>query len=138
MIVAELAELFMHPVVDRGVPNLERVPIYVRDQVGMGQFGLMIGSAVQPGLAIPIRDSFFWFGDGIVNPGDWILVYTGSGIPRTDDWNNPPGSKVYSVHWGRSKTMFANTNIVPILFKTNSVQVGASPSDVPQIGAINS
>lgn len=137
MIVTELTEFSMHPVFDRGVPNLERIPIQVRQQTAIGQFGLMTGSVTQPGFAIPMIDNLFWFGDAIVNPGDWIIVYTGNGIARTDDWNNPPGSKVYSVHWGRNKTMFANTNIVPILFKTNSILVGATPSDLPQIGYIS-
>lgn len=137
MILAPITELLMHPVADRGLPNLERIPILVQEQTEMSQFGLLIGSATNPNFAVPIQDNFFWFGEGVVNPGDWILLYTGSGTPRTDDWNSLPGAKVYSIHWGRNRTVFANTNIVPLLFKTTCIQVGASPSDLPQIGAIN-
>ena len=138
MIIAGLSELELYPVADRGQPNSERVPILVKEHTDMGQFGLMVGVAAQGGFAHPIRDNFFWFGDGLVKPGDWILVYTGSGTPRTDYWHSPPSSKVYSVHWFRDKTMFTNTNIVPILFKAGSVQVGLSPSDLPQLGAPDS
>lgn len=134
MIVADLSELKLFPVADRGVPNSERIPILVREHTDMGQFGLMIGLNTLSGLANPLRDQLFWFGDGMVKPGDWILVYTGSGKPNKIDWHSPPGSQIYVVHWGRDKTMFANSQIVPILFKTGSVAIDQPPSDLPQLG----
>lgn len=136
MIVADLPELKLFPVADRGIPNQERIPIQVLKPTDMGSFGLLVGMSFYHKVATPIQDHLFWFGDGLVNTGDWILLYTGSGTPRTDDWATPPGSKVYSLHWGRPTTMFANTSVVPILFAVQGVDVGVSPSDLPQLGAI--
>lgn len=137
MIVADLAELKLFPVADRGVPNLERIPIQILQPTDMGSYGLMVGVSGTNNFATPVQDNLFWFGDGTVNAGDWILVYTGSGTPRRDDWPNPPGSKIYTVHWGKSKTVFANSMIVPILFRTDSIDVGLMPDNLPQLGSSN-
>ncbi|MDD2914423.1 MAG: hypothetical protein PHP70_03820 [Gallionella sp.] len=137
MIVSDLAELLLYPVADRGVPNSERVPILVREATDMGRYGLMIGFSGPNRFAMPFQDNLFWFGDGVVNAGDWILVFTGSGNPKIDDWTTPPGSKVYSVHWGRPNTMFANSQIVPILFRTDSAIVGQPQGDLPQLKIAN-
>jgi len=134
MIVTSLTELLLYPVADRGVPNSERLPILVREHIDIGRYGLMVGSSGVNGLAVPFQDNFFWFGDGLVNPGDWILVYTGGGVPRTDDWSQPPGSKVYTVHWGKDKTIFANSSVVPILFRIDAVGVGLPQDNLPQTG----
>lgn len=133
MIVTDLPELDIHPVADRGAPNQERVVIYINETTNMGQYGIMLGHQTGKGSANPYQDNLFWFGDGILNKGDWILLYTGNGTPKVDKWE-PTGGDVYSIHWGRSTTVFANTNIVPILFRVDAVQVGLPPGDVPQLG----
>jgi len=134
MIVTDLSQLVLYPVVDRGTPNSERIPIFVQEHTNMGQFGVMVGLSGQDGFATPLKDNLYWFGDGLVNSGDWILLYTGSGTPKTEDFIGSQGSKIYTIHWGRSQTMFANTAIVPIVFRTDAVHVGQKPEDVPQIG----
>jgi len=138
MIIAALQELELYAVADRGIPNSERVPILVREHTNIGQFGLMVGYADATRSAHPMKDRLFWFGNGFVNPGDWIIVYTGGGTQKTEDWHTPPGSKVYTVHWGRDSTMFTNSSIVPILFKVSNVQVDLPPLDLPQLGQANS
>lgn len=132
MIVTNLAELELYPVEDRGIPNRERIAILVKETTNMGQYGIMIGSASGNNSAIPYHDNLFWFGDGIVNKGDWILLYTGSGTSKTDKWEET-GGNIYSVHWGRNITMFANSYIVPILFRVDAVTVSTPPNDVPQL-----
>lgn len=134
MILPSLSELLLYPVSDRGVPNSERIPILVQEHTDMGKFGVMLGRMNENSLATPYQDNLFWFGDGMVKPGDWIFLYTGNGTPKTDDWHTPQGSKIYSVHWGKSKTIFANSAIVPILFRTDTVQVGTVVEDLPQLG----
>lgn len=137
MIIADLSELLLYPVAKRGVPNEERIPIFVQETTDMGRYGIMLGQPGIQGLTLPFQDNLFWFGDGVVDSGNWILVYTGSGSPRRFDWTQPPGSQVYVVHWGRSKTMFANSQVVPILFRTDAVAVGKPPDDLLQLGNAN-
>ncbi len=132
MIVTDLEELNIHPVADRGVPNRERIAIYVKETTNMGQYGIMVGYSAVNNSAVPYQDNLFWFGDGIVSAGDWILLYTGKGVATTIDWD-ATGGKIYSIHWGRSTTIFANTNIVPILFRVDAVDVAPPPVDLPQL-----
>lgn len=132
MIIENIPELELYPVEDRGKPNLERVAIFVRETTDIGRYGLMVAHTSFDRSATPFQDNLFWFGNGIVNKGDWILLYTGKGEPRSADWE-ATGGKVYSIHWGRERTMFANTNVIPILFRIDAANIGNSPMDVPQI-----
>lgn len=133
MIVTDLQELNIYPVADRGIPNRERIAIYVKEATNMGQYGIMVGYSAVDNSAVPYQDNLFWFGDGIVNAGDWILLYTGNGVAKTENWE-ATGGKIYSIHWGRSTTIFANTNIVPILFRVDAVDVASHPVNLPQLG----
>lgn len=135
MILSGISELLLYPVENRGNPNSERVPVFVKETIQTGCYGLMVGQSTANGLALPFHDNLFWFGDGQVNAGDWIIIYTGSGTHSIQDWHTPPGSKIYSTHWGRKNTMFANSLIVPILFRTDAVTIGQQPVDLPQLNA---
>ena len=132
MIVGDLQEIMIHPVADRGVPNRERIPIYIKEATNLGQYGIMVGLSAFGTAASPYQDNLFWFGDGVLNAGDWILLYTGKGQPKVDDWK-PTEGKVYSLHWGRNSTMFANTNIVPVLFRVDAVNLPDPTPDLPQL-----
>ncbi|MGF1788978.1 hypothetical protein L4D00_24775 [Photobacterium swingsii] len=134
MLVSNITEFTVTGIQDRGVANLERIAIYVNETVNIGQFGVMIGN--QPfghTQAYPIRDNLLWFGDAVLNQGDWIFIYTGLGNVTQTDLEG--GKKLYSIYWGKAQTVFARTDIVPILFKVDGVQIPALPNDVPQIPA---
>ncbi|TMU22858.1 hypothetical protein E0L35_15445 [Halomonas sp. ATBC28] len=133
MIFSGLSQLVLYPVVNRGIPNAERIPIYVQEPTNIGQFGVMAGPSEQDGFAKPFKDNLYWFSDGWVKSGDWIFLYTGSGAPKTEDIIGSKESKIYTVHWGKTQTMFANSTIVPIVFRIDAVQVGQKPGDLPQL-----
>jgi hypothetical protein len=128
MIVGEIVELKILDVYDRGVPNRERIAVFANQAVDMGQFGLMIGVRGSGGSAVPIRDNLLWFGDGILDTGDVILVYTGPGEPRVSTLPNNR-QKLITVHWGRLKVLFSDQNFVPILFRVDAVMI---PADQPE------
>ncbi len=77
MIVGNITELKVVGVIDRGIPKQERIVVVANETVSMGQFGLLLGIQGKEGFAFPIRDNFFWFGDGFLSKGDWIFVYNG-------------------------------------------------------------
>ena len=122
MIVGTITELRLEGAFDRGVPNLERVVITANELVNMGQFGVLLGIRAEHGMAKPIRDNFYWFGDGLVRKGDWIFLYTGPGETRTVEVPNTT-EKIYSVHWGRGTTVLDHSEIVPILFRLDAVDI---------------
>lgn len=133
MIVSDLEELQVMGVLDRGVPNKECIAILVCETIAMGQFGLMLGIHNQDNMAQPVFDHLFWFGDGLVYKNDWLFVFTGSGkstVNQSSDGKN----KIYTVHWGKGSTVFADSSIVPILFRVDAVDIDLPPQNLPQLG----
>lgn len=131
MIVSDIIELDVNGVFDRGSPNMERIAIHVKVPLNIGQYGLMVGIKGDAGSAFPIKDHMFWFGDGFLNAGDWIFIYTGAGELRVSDI---PGTnaKLYSTHWGKPSTLFHAPELVPILFRVDAVFV---PQEKPRLSA---
>lgn len=130
MLVDNLTELKIVGVFDRAVPNKERVVITIEDTVNMGRYGLMLGVRAGNGTAVPIHDNMLWFGDGVVNKGDWLFVYTGPGNPVSSA--SLGSSKIYSVYWQKTQTVLASPDIVPILFRVDGVSIPADPVNLPQ------
>lgn len=132
MILEQITELSIIDVLDRGVPNKECIAIHVETPLNMAQYGLMLGASIAyDGMATPIRDIFFWFGEGAVKKGDWIFVYTGSGTPTTSPTSDNLSSR-YTLYWNRPYTLFHNSNLVPVLFRMDGVQVLPTKKALPQ------
>jgi hypothetical protein len=131
MIVGVISELSIVGVFDRGKPNEERVILRATELVNLGQYGLMIGVRGSDGMAFPIRDNLLWFGDALLNPDDWLVVYTGPGTPRATRLPNSV-EWLYSVHWGRSITLLHDPNLVPILFRVDAVQIPGQTLMLPE------
>ncbi|MCK9376383.1 MAG: hypothetical protein M0P73_09545 [Syntrophobacterales bacterium] len=131
MIVSLITE-FTVSVFDRGIPNQERIVLYVNESLNLGQYGLMIGVRGQAGMAVPIRDNMLWFGDGIVNKGDWIFIYTGPGEAKTTMLPNTE-ERLFSIHWGRKETILHHRELVPILFRVDAVIVPQEMENLPKI-----
>ena len=132
MIVGDITELSIVTVLDRGTPNRESIAIQVLEKVNLGQYGIMLGAYAHSGMARPFQDNLFWFGDGVVEKGDWIFVNTGAGEPRKSKTNDQEND-VFTVFWNKRNTVFAKSNIVPILFRVDAVGIVDPPDDVPQI-----
>ena len=131
MIVNSVTELAITGVLNRGVANHECIAFRVEQPVNMGQFGLMLGRYDQGNSAIPYFDNLFWFGDGIMKPGDWLFVYTGSGTANKTPATNGV-NEIFHLFWGKQTTLFAESIIAPILFRVDAVDVLAPPSNQPQ------
>lgn len=131
MIVDFIYELEVYGVFDRGVPNKERIAILAKQPVNIGQHGVMIGIRENSGRALPIKDNLFWFGDAQLNAGDWLFIYTGDGKPSVSELPNSI-SRIFSIHWGRPKTVFDARELVPILFRVDAVFI---PQDQPALSS---
>lgn len=101
-------------VVDRGIPNQERIPIFIKNDFYLQTQWVGLG-VMQPDKKIfPINDNSFWLGIGWVKKGDWIFLYTGKGEPRINEIPNQE-TKIYTVHWNREKTLFNSPELHPYL-----------------------
>lgn len=132
MIVAGITELMVVTVLKRGVPNEECIAIQANERVNLGQYGVMLGAYSRDSTVLPFNDNLFWFGDGFVEKGDWIFIYTGSGKPRQSKTQNQ-SNNVYSIFWGKLTTVFANTTVVPLLFRVDAVDILTPPDNLPQV-----
>lgn len=130
MIVGLIQEITVYDVFDRGVPNQERIVLRINETLNLGRYGLMLGIRAENGSAFPLRDNLLWFGDAIVNRGDWLFVYTGPGEPKASPVPNGQ-ENMYSIHWGRPHVILHNRDVVPILFRVDAVQVPNSSTLLP-------
>jgi hypothetical protein len=110
-------------VADAGVPNSERIIIRPNEAVNLAKFGIMLATLNPDGSVTPMIDSFFWFGEVIVNIPSWIIVYTGPGQYQVSSMPNTQHT-AYSFHWGRKTTIFFDPTIVPVVFSMDGILVG--------------
>lgn len=125
-----LDELAIIGVFDRGIPNKERIVLCANESLELAPYGLMLGIRGSDGFAVPIRDNLLWFGNGLINKGDWIFVYSGPGEPKVTEVPNNT-EKMYSVHWGRKKVILSSSEVVPILFRMDAVRIHVDAPDLP-------
>jgi len=131
VIVQHLTELTVTGILNRGEPNRECIALKVKQRVNLGQFGLMLGRYTNQDNALPYFDNLFWFGDGFVEPGDWLFIYTGSG--QASKTRSADGAyDIFCLFWGKPTTLFAETSITPVLFRVDAVNFLRSPDNVPQ------
>lgn len=124
---------------DPGVPNLERVAIYVEYACELSEYCLLLGMPLPDGSVNPLRDHMHWFGHGFVNPGDWIFVYTATGTTTVEPNGRRSGSsiqpRIINLHWGKDHTVFQNRGVVPMLIKIEAVGQLKTPTAAYQGGA---
>jgi hypothetical protein len=131
MIVDLIEELAVVGIFDRGIPNQERIVILANESVNLGKYGIMLGLRASDGSAFPIRDNLLWFGNGWIQKGDWIFIYTGPGVAKATTLPNAE-EKLYSIHWGRKQTILHAQEVVPILFRVDAVKVPEGPTGLLQ------
>ncbi len=104
-------------VLDRGVPNKERVLISVVRNVDLKYYVLVDATQVTGGV-IPGSLSAYWFPTKQVREGDTIVVYTGSGQANVSPQAN--GKTVHFYYWGRPQTVFTAPSRAAVLFEVQT------------------
>jgi len=129
MQILPIFQLSLIGVEDAGIPNKERVILRPTERVNLAEFGMLIGIQNQ-GFTSPLNETFFWFGEILIDPPSWLFIYTGKGEFRESQMPTT-GEKAYVFHWGRPITAFNNPSIVPIIFRIGNVLVGNSRPALP-------
>jgi hypothetical protein len=82
----------------------------------------------------PVANLFFWFGDLVVYPPAWLIVFTGKG-QSTQSPLVENGRTVYFFYWNLENTIFNIPGFVPVVFKIDSILIGHNvlPADQRQI-----
>lgn len=121
-----MSQLRIVEVLESGVPNRERVAIQALNTCNLGGYCLLVGLTHLDGTASPIKDHMLWFGHAIIEQGDWIFVYTGPGQTIVTPIENS-SNKLYSIFWGKDKTIFQNRAITPMICQLNVASLPPQP-----------
>jgi hypothetical protein len=121
--IPPILELSMVGVLEAGIPNRERVCLRPTDSINLASFGLHVAIRQPQGHVTPVPNLFFWFGDFIVSPPAWIMVFTGKGESRpTPIIEN--GQRIYLLYWNLETTIFNIPDLLPVAFKIDSILIG--------------
>lgn len=123
MLFPNIWEVRLHGVFDRNLANRERVVLQAEQSTDMSQFFLLVGVPTGENSIFPLPDLQFWFGGIALGPGDWIVLFTGSGEPRQE--RDESGRMVHILFWGRSHTLFTGS-YVPALIRAGGIIIGDS------------
>ncbi len=126
-----MSQLRIAEVLEAGTPNRERIAIEALAPCDLSGYCVLIGLLHLDGTASPIKDNMLWFGHGAIAQGDWIFVYTGPGQTTVTPIVNSP-NKLYSIFWGKDKTVFQNRAITPMICQLNVASLLAQPEAKPQ------
>ena len=113
-------------VVDRGVPNHERVNLRVNSRVFLGEYFIYAGISLPNDRALPLANVSLWLGEDTIDAGSWVVIYTGPGESKLTTQMKDTKEPVIVLHWNYPTTIFQGQTIVPVLIKIdkNSVQIG--------------
>lgn len=132
-VLAGIPELQLFGIIERGVPNKERVVLKPTIALDISPYVVFAAVRTAPGtdLISPLRDHMFWFGSAFLQPNDWIFLYTGHGTPSTFPASDGNG-QVHTLYWGHSLTIFHDPQVIPAIARFNGLQYEARPGAAPQ------
>jgi hypothetical protein len=117
-----LDELEIWGVYDRGLPNRERIVIRTKAPVSLGDYIMFLGVPGEGQTAWPLIDHVYWFGpENLVIPM-WVFVYTGTG-QRLISSEEKTGEPALVLHWGKTRTVLHDPNIVPVIVSIEGIFV---------------
>jgi len=105
-------------IIDRGVPNKERVHIFASQPANLSYYVLMEAQSAGMNQVHSGGHLSYWFGATTVNYGDHVILYTRPGtdnsVRRKDGFMN------YFFYWGLNRTIWNNDQTRAVLFELQS------------------
>lgn len=115
--------LELHSVEGRGVPRQERIYLKVHRQVQLSEYFLLAGFHISgTERAVPLVDHALWLGAHTLDPGYWVVVYTGPGTTVSTRLRDT-GEPALVLHWNRAFTVFHDGQVIPLLVRIDPTQV---------------
>lgn len=105
----------------RGVPNEERIYLKANQRVNLREYFLVLGVRMPDGTVYPGQLGM-WLGNGTVEAGGWIVVYTGGGSPLVTKMQGT-GEPALVVYWGHATTLFNDAQLTPILVHSDKIEI---------------
>ena len=113
-------------VLDRGVPNRECIAMRTYEEINLQNYILGLGVTGDNVLATALNGYVYYFVDVLVPMGSWVFVLTGSGQTRVS--TVPPVNDIaFTYYWGSPTVLFAQPEVVPLLFRVCEMNFPDSP-----------
>jgi hypothetical protein len=102
-------------IIERGVPNKERVHLIVSQPANLAYYMIMESVLTAPNNILSGGRLAYWFGGGMVRYGDHVILYT---RPGTDNAvRRQDGGINHFFYWGLNKTIWNNPQSKAVLFE---------------------
>lgn len=110
-------------IIDRGVPNKERLHLLVQADANLNYYVVFDTEYVTGGIA-SLPKHAYWFVDHPVKAGDHVILYTGTGTPsvkpRTD------GHKNHFFYWDLNSTIWRTDKACAVLIEVTTWETSAT------------
>ena len=108
-------KLIVHSIENNGVLQSERVLIQVKGSVNIGKYIISDTTYIDDKTVSNELRHIYWFPDKDVSAGDWIIIYTKDGTPRSYINNND--TTIHELYWNLGKTVWNKDGDCAILFE---------------------
>ncbi len=116
----EMSLSLQYAIVDRGVPNQERLHLTVGRDSNAANYVVLLSS-----FSTPSRDSVlagsrssFWFPNRNLKAGDNVILYTKGGTESMQA--RPDGKQNHFFFWGSNQTLFPDPSSCVIVAELNN------------------
>jgi len=102
-------------IVDRGIPNKERLHLSVLAQANLS-FCVVLGTTkISPTVISTAVKYFHWWSDYSVNAGDNVILYTGAGTHTVSV--RPGGGRDHFFYWGLPNVIWGEQNSCAVVLE---------------------
>lgn len=117
-------------IVDKGVPDRERLVLRVLQDVDIGDF-MLIRTGFEGNHVTTRVVNTFWFPDRSVSAGDIIVVYSKRGYGKEKEISD--GRTAHFFYWGQDTPLWNNDDVAPVLLHAPE-WVSKAPKDLASTG----
>lgn len=107
-------------IIDRGVPNKERLWLKVLADCSLTYFAVIDTVYSTPNSISNSPKRTYWFDPKQVKVGDYVILYTCKGTPSES--KNPDGSTNYFFYWNQANTLWNKPEDCAVLIELNGWQ----------------
>lgn len=121
-------KLVIERIVDRGVPNKERLWLRVVEAANLSFYCVLSTQGVSDKVVPGALDAYWFPHVGDLKPGDTVSLYTG---PGTQTFLSRGLNTDYFFYWGKNVTLWGDPNARAVLFELASWNSTEFPAGSP-------
>ena len=100
---------------DAGDHDKERIVIKALSDLDIGEYAVFLSALSDTRSPTAGRKTAYWFPDGMVKPGDLIVLYSKSGSSSKKDIGE--GRTAHFYYWGLDKAVWGNDDKTAVILR---------------------